>query len=199
MKIRNKIIAVVITVSVPLILISSFIINRELLHEALKEREEDLIAISKIQASRINLMYDRYMDNMIMLKNRTTTKKRLALYLETKDYDLIAKIGETLHEVKETNSIFHKISVFDLSGKVVASTDKTEIDSNDASFVKDLKDCSLIDIFQGKDGEPDFHFSCPLTLNGKTLGIVSAVIDGHYVLEITSDYTALGNYSGSQI
>lgn len=195
MKIRNKIIISVLAVSIPLILISGFFIYNLILQHIMKDVENSLTMMAKIQAFRINLLFDGYIDNMKMIENRTSTKKRLVQYLETKNDVLRTQITETLFAIKNSVPSFHKISVFDLSGNVIASTDKAEIGKNynkDFFLVKGFKGCNIVDVFLGEDGNLDLNFSCPLILDGRQLGSVSAIMDGSRILEITNDFTNLG-------
>lgn len=195
MRIRNKIIVVILLSSIlPILLCGVFIYNL-IVDSALESINNHLMETSKTQEAMIYLLFNRYLDNIKMISNRINFTKRIDVYNKTKNESLGLINQASLDEILRNVTIFHEISIFDLSGDVIVSTNRAKIGknySNEEYFIKSLNKCGYIDVFKGEDNEPDFHFSCPLSVDGRQIAILIAILDGRNIIDIANDYTGLG-------
>ncbi len=97
----------------------------------------------------------------------------------------------------EINS-FKDISILDVNGKVVGSTDKTEIGSNKSNeefFQKGLKHNDVTIIFKDPKNPNTIreYLTGPLILNGKTIGVAAIESDAtNNFFTVSKNYEGLG-------
>ncbi|MBF0318344.1 MAG: PAS domain S-box protein [Nitrospirae bacterium] len=195
MSIHKKFIAIILAVSIIPISVSGLVIYKHFKGTLMRSLENQLETTAAIQESRINILFDRFSDDVKMIANRPNLKKQFELYTKTKDGQSKNNIAKILNELMDTITVFHEISLVDTAGEIVYSTNESKIGKQldkETFLTKALSGCGIIDTVKGYDNLPDVWFSCPLLLDGKLVGIVSAVLDGNFITEITSDYTGLG-------
>ncbi|MBF0520513.1 MAG: PAS domain S-box protein [Nitrospirae bacterium] len=161
----------------------------------MKVLENQLRATAAIQESRINILFDRFSDDVKMIANRPNLKKQLELYTKNRDAESKDNIAKILNELMGTVPIFQEISLVGINGEVIYSTNSSKIGkqiANKSLLAKSLKECGIIDTIKGEDNTPDIWFSCPLLLGDNLIGFVSVILDGNYLTDITGDYTGLG-------
>ncbi|HYO05376.1 MAG TPA: ATP-binding protein, partial [Phototrophicaceae bacterium] len=105
-------------------------------------------------------------------------------------------INRLLDSAKSEIYSFKDISILDISGKVVGSTNKTEIDSNKSYqefFQKGLKNNDVSVIFKDPQNPNAIreYLAGPLILNGKTIGVAAIESDATH-----NFFTASQNYDG---
>ncbi|QWR76153.1 histidine kinase dimerization/phosphoacceptor domain -containing protein [Candidatus Magnetomonas plexicatena] len=195
MKIRNKIIIIILLSSILPTSLSGMVVYNLIVNNSMESIRNHLIEAGKVRESMIDLLFDRYTDNIKMIANRKYLKEMIKIYNNTNDEHLKLLNQTALNEITQSVPLLHEVSIYDPNGNIIASTESTKIGNNYKNtdyFVKGINTCGFVDIFRGEDNEPDFHFSCPLTLNGKLLGVVIGVMDGKHIMEIADDYTGLG-------
>lgn len=196
MSIRNKFISIVLAVSIIPISISAFVIYQHCKGSLMKSLENQLESTAAIQESRINVLFDRFSDDVRMIANRPNLKHQFELYARNRDNQSRDSLARLFDEIMGTVPIFHEISLVGLNGDVVYSTDASAVTTHidDEQFLtKGLKECRIVDTVKDKTSNtPDIWLSCPLVLGNNPIGVVSAVLDGKYITDITGDYTGLG-------
>ncbi|MBF0516991.1 MAG: PAS domain S-box protein, partial [Nitrospirae bacterium] len=196
MSIRRKFITIVLAVSIIPISISGFVVYHHCKASLMKSLENQLESTAAVEESRINLLFDRFTDDVKMIANRPNLKEHFVLYGRNRDNQSREILDKILNELTGTVPIFHEISLVATNGEIIYSTDSSQIVKhvdNERLLTKGLKECGIVDTIKDKYGSsPDIWLSCPMLVGGSTIGIVSAVLDGKFLTEITGDYTGLG-------
>ncbi len=146
-----------------------------------------------MQEARINLLLDKFSDNIKMLSYRPNIKKMIYMYDKTRKKELMPETMAVLYEVTDNIPLFHEVSILNPRGEILFSTDSSKIgniDNKSKYFTEGTKKCGYIDTFNGNG--PDFWYSCPMLMEGRLVGVVAAIVDGVDLLGITNDYTGLG-------
>ncbi|QWR77345.1 PAS domain S-box protein [Candidatus Magnetomonas plexicatena] len=161
----------------------------------MKVLENQLRATAAIQESRINILFDRFSDDVKMIANRPNLKKQLASYEKNRDAESKDNLAKVLHELMSTITIFHEISLVGINGEVIYSTNNSIIGKQinyEPFLAKNHKEPVIIDTIKGHDNAPDILFSFPLLMEDNLIGFVSGILDAKYLTDITGDYTGLG-------
>ncbi|MBF0487961.1 MAG: PAS domain S-box protein [Nitrospirae bacterium] len=196
MSIRRKFITIVLAVSIIPISISGVVIYHHCRGSLMKSLENQLEATAAVQESRINVLFDRFSDDVKMIANRPNLKQQFELYARNMDNQSRDNLARLLNDIMNTVPIFHEISLVGITGNVIYSTNASKIATrldNEHFLAKGMNRCGIVDTIKDKnDNTPDIWFSCPLIFAGTTIGYVNAILDGKYLINITDDYTGLG-------
>ena len=142
MLITTKLIVVFLTISLIPLFIFAFIIYLQTEQYIKKETLNKLDAIASIQKNRVQNMLDQNIERLVMFTNRVQLKAELDQYNKQNSIQSQHFINKLLDSAKSEIKSFKDISILDTNGKVVASTDKAEIGSNQSKeeyFLKGLK------------------------------------------------------------
>ncbi|WP_448546550.1 sensor domain-containing diguanylate cyclase [Thalassotalea fusca] len=147
-----------------------------------------LTALSQIAKTRItNAMY-RVKDNTALISSRTQMRISLSLWNETADKAHQEKVTRIINDAK--NGLIHlkSISVFDVHGKQVGTTDH---------FInKTIIDVTAIDrthiTLQQENDDVVVVSLAPLTLNNQTVGYIRVTYYSDFITELISDRSGLG-------
>ena len=141
-------------------------------------------------------MLDQNIERLIMFTNKAQLKIELDKYNKINSFQTQQFINNLIDVTKSEIKSFKDISILNTNGKVVASTDKAEIGSNQSKeefFLKGLKHNDVAIIFRDKE-EPNTikeYFTGPLVLNGRTIGVAAIKSDA-----ADDFFTASRNYEG---
>jgi hypothetical protein len=170
MGIRKKFITIILAVSIIPISISGFVIYNHVKDSLMKSLENQLETTAAIQESRINILFDRFSDDVKMIANRPNLKKQLEIYTKTRDEQSKNNLAAILNELMDTITVFHEISLVDTAGEVLYSTNESKTGKQldkETFLARANNGCGVIDTIKGHDNLPDIWFSCPLSLDGK--------------------------------
>ncbi len=185
----------ILAVSIIPISLNGIIKYRLVANTLMQSLENQFQGVASIQEARIKLLLDKFSDDIKMLSCRPNMKKRVYMYDKTRKKELMTDTMSELSEVTSTIPLFHEISILNPSGEILFSTDDSKmgnIDDKSIWFTEGTKKCGYVDTFNGKNNEPDFWYSCPMLMEDKLVGVVAAIVDGVYLLDITNDHTGLG-------
>ena len=196
MLITTKLITVFLIISLIPLFTFAFIIYSETEEHIKKETLSKLDAIASIQKNRVLSMLDQNIEKLVMFTNKVQVKSELDQYNKQNSTQSQQFINKLLDSAKSEIKSFKDISILDTNGKVVASTDKAEIGSNQSKeefFLKGLKNNNIIIIFKDTENTNAIreYLTGPLVLNGRTIGVAAIESD------ITkSFFTSTQNYEG---
>ncbi|HYP42698.1 MAG TPA: ATP-binding protein, partial [Candidatus Nitrosocosmicus sp.] len=161
-----------------------------------KESLAKLDVLASIQKNRVQNMLDQNAERLTMFTNRMQLKVELDNYNKQNSSYSQQFINRLLDSAKSEINSFKDISILDVSGKVVGSTDKTEIGSNKSNqefFQKGLKHNDVSVIFKDPRNPNALreYLAGPLILNGKTIGVAAIESDA-----TNNFFTASQNYDG---
>lgn len=165
------------------------------------QMQQNLTAIANIQKNRLVQFLDNSKEQLKMLSNATQLRISFDKYLTTNDIHHFEMASRILRDAKKSIKENISISIADLDGNIIISTDKkflkTKLDSFPRS--KELLQEITIGTHSGKRDNLHFESRGPLYLNEKIIGIL--IIDStiNNLTFITQDYTGLGKSGETKI
>ena len=127
-------------------------------------------------------MLDQNIERLIMFTNKVQLKIELDKFNKINSSQSQQFINNLIDVTKSEIKSFKDISILDTNGKVLASTDKAEIGSNQSKeeyFLEGLKHNDVAIIFKDKENPTTImeYLAGPLILNGRTIGVASIESD----------------------
>ncbi|HEX7257616.1 MAG TPA: histidine kinase dimerization/phospho-acceptor domain-containing protein, partial [Nitrososphaeraceae archaeon] len=104
-------------------------------------------------------------------------------------------LNKTINTIKSAINNFEEISLYDLTGTVVASTNNSLVGknyANDKFFIQGKSQNELSFLFRDTNNEIKSHLTGPLVLDGKLIGVATAVYNLENLLSIFQTYVGLG-------
>ena len=199
MLITTKLIVVFLTISILPLGIFASVIYLQTEQHIKNETLNNLNTIASIQKNRVQNMLDQNVERLVMFTNRVQLKIELDQYNKKNSIQSQQFINNLLEAAKSEIKSFKDISILDTNGKVVASTDKSEIGSNKSKeefFLKGLKHNEVTIFFKDKENPTTTireYLAGPLTLNGRTIGVAAIESDaGNSFFTTSQNYEGLG-------
>ncbi|NTU42512.1 MAG: hypothetical protein HGA78_05575, partial [Nitrospirales bacterium] len=195
MKLKKKLTILILFLSLIPLFLLSLMIYQYFQASLLSFAKNQLISIASIQEARVNAVIDKYLLTGSLMASRTRLRILAEAYVAKGDRTVLPELTGILRDARKGTDIT-EVSVLDLKGAVIASTQESEIGrdySGDDIFLKGKKECTLIDIV-GKGGGKDCSVltSCPLMIEGRLIGVVLIRDSVASLWDITDDYTGLG-------
>ncbi|MDA3905537.1 MAG: PAS domain-containing protein, partial [Bacteroidales bacterium] len=196
MKIRKKASLLFVSLFVTAFLIVGVIILMFGKDNLTRIISNNLKSISSIQLNRIESIDSQNLERLNLISSRTQLRISLNDYNENPQEMLQQKMNAILDDAKLSVSDFDQISIINLNGKIVASTDKTIIgenaDINDSVFILSQKQ-NITNIYKlDETGDLKIYMYGPLVYNDKTLGVVTVIASSVKIQNFLSDYSGLG-------
>ncbi len=104
-------------------------------------------------------------------------------------------LNKTINTIKSAINNFEEISLYDLTGTVVASTNNSVVGknyANDKFFLQGKNQNELSFLFRDTNNEIKSHLTGPLVLDGKLIGVATAIYNLENLLSIFQTYVGLG-------
>ncbi|MEJ7642088.1 MAG: ATP-binding protein [Candidatus Nitrosocosmicus sp.] len=196
MLITTKLVVVFLSVSLIPLFIFALITYLQMEQHIKKESLAKLDALASIQKNRVQNMLDQNAERLTMFTNRIQLKVELENYNKQNSSGSLQFITSLLDSAKSEINSFKDISILDVSGKVVGSTDKAEIGSNKSNqefFQKGLKHDDASVIFKDPKNPNAIreYLAGPLILDGNTIGVAAIESDA-----TNNFFTSSQNYDG---
>jgi len=129
MNINRKIVLALLSISLTSILVTS-IFSYSVAKKAITQQSiGDLKNIALLKKNRIECIIDQNLEKFAIVSNTIPLKQNLERFLTDPSPENRCKVNHILDEAKSSSENFESISVFSSNGKIVASTDKAEIDT----------------------------------------------------------------------
>jgi len=160
----------------------------------LDQTKQNLTAIANIQKNRLIQFLDNSKVQIKMITNRTELKNIFSQYLRTKEFSLLGLIDTMLYDMQKSLEKNISISLTDLEGKIITSTDKKLINTYKKGFPtsKELLQQTTFSTHLGINNTIHFESKAPLYKDGKILGTLIIDSTMNSLAQITDDYTGLG-------
>jgi signal transduction histidine kinase len=104
-------------------------------------------------------------------------------------------LNKTINTIKSAINNFEEISLYDLTGTVVASTNNSLVGknyANDKFFIQGKSQNELSFLYRDTNNEIKSHLTGPLVLDGKLIGVATAIYNLENLLSIFQTYVGLG-------
>lgn len=104
-------------------------------------------------------------------------------------------LNKTINTIKSAINNFEEISLYDLTGTIVASTNNSVVGKNyakDKFFLQGKSQNELSFLYRDTNNEIKSHLTGPLVLDGKLIGVATAIYNLENLLSIFQTYVGLG-------
>lgn len=194
MKIRYKITILLLLLSVIPIFFTSYIYYLKSREAIIGQVLSQIEAISQTQKHRLIGINESNIERIKSITNRYELKLNLLQYTRTKDKKYQDKINEILNDARPPLTSYKRVSILDMQGNIVGSTDSEEIGNNDSSEFYFLNGRNEINLkqFLLADNRLYMHLSGPLMIDNKTIGVAAILTDANSIVAAINDYTGLG-------
>lgn len=154
------------------------------------ERQLDALAETKQQD--LEQVIASWQNQVRLIRSRTQLRIQLNK-LQSSDNDTsLPEIQRILEDAQESTANVQRISLFDRSGKEIASAGSA-IRGAVASASEDLHGVSYSGFYIGTDNRPKVVFSSAMELNDDQIGSIEIIFDVVNVEEVASNYRGLGD------
>jgi len=195
MKIGKKLVLAFLIVSLSALIVAS-ILSYTIAKSSITERVLDqLESVATIQKNRLGGMIDQNLERLALVASRTQLRLSLKAFNEKPQQAYQDKMNRILHDAKGSIACFREISVLDLKGNVVASTNAKSLGKSHADeeyFLVGQKRSRADMLYLGEGGELRLRLSGPLLLEGKLIGVVGIEADADNLIALVGDYSGLG-------
>ena len=156
---------------------------------------EKIDAIAQIQKNRLQNTINQEHDLLKLFSTRPLLLSYLRSY-NARPTPLLQKylIGN-ISEARAGSDFIREIFLANPTGKIVASTDESLIGqdvSGESFFMQGIKQEDFSFLVKDNSGSIFQYLVSPLSLDNKTIGMIALVVDAKAIIDIASDYSALG-------
>ncbi len=195
MKIGKKLILAFLIVSLSALAVAG-ILSYTIAKSSITERVLDhLESVATIQKNRLDGMIDQNLERLALVASRTQLRLSLKMFNEKPEQAHQDKMNRILRDAKASIACFREISVLDLKGKVVASTNAEsagESHANEEYFPSGQKRSRADMLYLNEKGELSLRLSGPLLLEGELIGVLVIEADADKFIVLAGDYSGLG-------
>lgn len=197
MKFRTKLVCAFLLVSIVPLLAVCLGLYAHTRDSRLKVINNHLESVAAIQRSRIEAINAQNLERLNLVTSRTQLRISLENYLRTADLGQQQKINRILADAKDSIPDFATLSIADLAGTIVASTDPDRIGAMvvAAPWFTSGQAESRVDLFylDPADDTVKIRLSGPLQLDDRLLGVLKIESSVENFLNSIGDYTGLGD------
>lgn len=186
MNIRIKFLTMfLITSLIPLAILTTFTLaaSQAAITEKTAENIRDIVALKE---SRTQLIIDGYINEVTLTATRPTLINLVDTFNKSRNPDIQLQINQHLASLQSTLQKPKPISVLDTQGKIIASTESSQIGKN-GRLTPDTLDFLLSD-----NQQPSVSIKKPVVSGGKTIAEIEFIDHARELGTISQDYIGLG-------
>jgi hypothetical protein len=142
------------------------------------------------------MVMGKYHERLALVSNQAYLRINLDNYLKEKNHFYQEELNKNLDDIRSSLTGFQNIDILNLEGEVLASTNKEKIGTNQANkecFVRGLVESSVDMLFLDENRNLKVHFSGPLYMEDKLIGVLMIEATTRSIISIVEDYTGLGD------
>ena len=196
MKIRSKLIVYFLVISlIPLIIIGIFnyISAEQLLKKEILNKLENIATLGE---KNIENVIEENLEKIKLISTNLQLKIELDKYNNNIDRNKSqVSMNNIINPIKSAIKNFDDISIRDLTGTIVASTNKSAIGKNHANdklFIQGKLQNDVSIFFKDKNNKIKLYVGSPIIYDGKLIGLVTAIYNLDNLLSIFQTYEGLG-------
>lgn len=148
-----------------------------------------LDALSESKKRDLIKVYDSWEDNLRLVRDRTQLRYSIRDYVDSDNPDALRNIQRIIEGITVAVTEIDKIIVFDIDGEEIASFGRSPIAYSDVPIGDDI---TYVGTFLQDDG-PRVVLNTGVRLDGSLIGGIELIIDARDVIDVTGDYTGLGD------
>ncbi|PCI37874.1 MAG: hypothetical protein COB53_05590, partial [Elusimicrobia bacterium] len=161
-----------------------------------------LEAVAGLQKSRLNAVVAFYLHGVKSITSRSDLRFQLDKSITLGKAESRNALNLILKNIKSTAGTFQEISLLDLEGRIVASTELDLIGTkhkDEKSFEEGKKANGLVRLFKDQHNILRVELAGPVRFASQMIGVAKVVANAEKLIELTEDYTGLGETGESVI
>jgi len=171
----------------------NYISAKQVLTNEILNKLENIASVEEIN---IENVIEETREKIKLISTRLQLKIDLDKYNNNIDRgESLAFLNKTINTIKSAINNFEEISLYDLTGTIVASTNNSIVGrnyANDKFFLQGKSQNELSFLFRDKNNEIKSYLTGPLILDGKLIGVATAIYNLENLLSIFQTYVGLG-------
>ncbi|OQY32538.1 MAG: hypothetical protein B6241_10680 [Spirochaetaceae bacterium 4572_59] len=196
MKLRNKLILIISFIIFVVLLVTSissyFVVKNIVIESALFNLE----AVSNGQLNYLENMDQLNKDRLKLVSSRTQLRLSLKSYLRYSEIQDQSRMNKILKDALSSIKDYNEISIINLSGIVVSSTEAGSINekSNDNDYFSKAEKGEITDhFFLDDDQNLIIHVYGPIIYDGEMIGVIRIAVSEEKIMSMLRDYSLFGN------
>ena len=194
MNIRTKLSVTYLTVSLVALAFISIFIYFYVKNTLTAEVMSHLASVSSIQANRVEGIIEQNLERLRLVSSRTQLRISLHEYIKNKDRSHFEKLQLIINDALVSTSSFNIISILDINGNVIASTNpaRPSLNYGGYDFFANAKvENNAEHFFLDEKNQLQVYLSGPLTIDDKLVGILLIESDAQNIVALITDYSGL--------
>jgi len=195
MKIESRLILSILLVCLIPLVVALVIVSSTTYNSIQDQYLNHLLSVAKVQKHRAVSIVDQNLQRLALLTSRTQLLLDLESYLDKPSRTLQEKINYNLQDALYSLITFENISVLNIDGEIIASTEEGLIGTNHEGnefFNRGLIESSADILFLDAQDNLLVYVSGPLYREGKQIGVISARAISTDLIAMVQDYAGLG-------
>ena len=196
MRLQHKFLSSILAVSLLPLFLLGYLFYSNYSRDLTSSSREHLHSVASIQQSRIAAIMSQNRERLALVASRTQLRLSLDRFLTTGDEAARGRMVRILRDAARSLPDLRTITVYDLAGTAVASTD-TALHGTphfDLEILRASQGSPVVDrMYRGAEGEPRLRLCGPLLLDGRTIGAMVIQAEVQDLVASLSDYAGLGD------
>ena len=195
MKVQQKLFIAIVSITVPVLVISGVISYFIAEQEVTKDILNELDTVATIEKFRVSEAVDRNFERLDLISSRTELKINLDNYLTDQNNQDQEKINKILSEAKLSIHDINEIHIINSEGKVLLSSEDEYVgkDYLNSPIFKNAHYGNTINVILEDNEDFVLYISGPLRLDNTFLGIIAIETNDDLLTKITQDQLSFDN------
>ena len=195
MKVQQKLFIAIVSITVPVLVISGVISYFIAEQEVTKDILNELDTVATIEKFRVSEAVDRNFERLDLISSRTELKINLENYLTDQNNQDQEKINKILSEAKLSIHDINEIHIINSEGKVLLSSEDEYVgkDYLNSPIFKNAHYGNTINVILEDNEDFVLYISGPLRLDNTFLGIIAIETNDDLLTKITQDQLSFDN------
>jgi HAMP domain-containing protein len=155
--------------------------------QEISQRQLDALAESKRRD--VTKVYESWTDKLRLVRSDTQLKASIRDYVDDEDPDALHSINRVIQAMTVAVLEIDRLIVFDLDGKVITAAGRSAVDYSNIPLGDDVQ---YIGTFLSPDGLR-VAMNTAVEVDGALIGGIEIIFNASDVIDVTSDYTGLGD------
>ena len=195
MKVQQKLFIAIVSITIPVLVISGVISYFIAEQEVTKDILNELDTVATIEKFRVSEAVDRNFERLDLISSRTELKINLDNYLTDQNNQDQEKINKILSEAKLSIHDINEIHIINSEGKVLLSSEDEYVgkDYLNSPIFKNAHYGNTINVILEDNEDFVLYISGPLRLDNTFLGIITIETNDDLLTKITQDQLSFDN------
>lgn len=195
MKVQQKLFIAIVSITIPVLVISGVISYFIAEQEVTKDILNELDTVATIEKFRVSEAVDRNFERLDLISSRTDLKINLENYLTDQNNQDQEKINKILSEAKLSIHDINEIHIINSEGKVLLSSEDEYVgkDYLNSPIFKNAHYGNTINVILEDNEDFVLYISGPLRLDNTFLGIIAIETNDDLLTKITQDQLSFDN------